>query len=141
MNLSLRVCDLRVLFEKILLRSLEYPHTFLPWFQSYVLHKHLMPLWLTWHFVEQPFSAPSLSLQVFTIQRPVNVCDETERLVAFLNFLMPPLATAWSVYWAIIGSHCGHLEKISFHLNDFFSIFDMNLLSIISERIKKQSDK
>lgn len=118
------------------LTTLSY---FLHVVQRFAFHKYSMPAWLTRHFVEQSFSCAIISLQVFTIQRPVNVCNETKGLVAFSNFLIP-LGNGIDVYWAIIGSHC-EIRTIwrKFHfVNDFFSIFDMNHFCHISIRIKSK---
>lgn len=109
---------------------------------SFDFHHHPGPAWLTWHLVEQAFSRAVIGLQVFAIQRPVNVCDETKRLAAFSNFLIP-LGNGIHIHWAIIGSH-REVRAIwrKFHfMNDFFSIFDMNHFCHISIRIKTSNKK
>lgn len=99
-----------------------------------------VPAWLTRHSVEQSFSCTIVRLQVFAVQRPVDVRNETEGLVAFSDFLIP-LGNRIDVHGAIVGSHC-EIRTIwrKFHfMNDFFSIFDMNHFCHISIRIKSKS--
>lgn len=44
---------------------------------------------LTWHPVEKPPAAAIIGLQVFTVCRPVHVCNEAVGADAFAHFLVP----------------------------------------------------
>lgn len=120
--------------------SLPWGHNILIFSSKFRFSWTLAPAWLTRHFVEQSFSCAIIRLQVFTIQRPVNVRNETEGLVAFSNLLIS-LGNRIDVDWAVVGSHC-EIRAIwrKFHfMNDFFSIFDMNHFCHISIRIKSKA--